>query len=243
MNLLLKTTTGVAALLAGAGIAMAEGQSAATTTMGTDVTCADIVNLQEDEAERTLYFLAGLEHGQKSSAMTHDSAAAMQNNDSTDPDVTTDTAATNAPGNQTQGNQTQDSASSVGSSTAPLPNDNTAAVTPPVDGSAGADADTDTAASNVPSDQMGGSQTDGASQDLASDPAIESQDGSSETAADTSGADTAVDPTVTAGVSDNASGQFSADGFYQIPVEMVMTDCRSTPDASVTDILNQHGTR
>jgi len=236
MNLLLKTTTGVAALLAGAGIAMAEGQSAATTTMGTDVTCADIVNLEEDEAERALYFLAGLEQGQSSSAMTGDSAA-MRNNNSTDPDLTPDTAATGAPSGQTQ-----NSASSAGSSTTPAPSDNTAAATPPASGSAGAGANSDTAASNVPSGQMGGSQADGASQDLASDPAIESQGGSSETAADT-GADTAVDPTVTAGVSDSASDQFSADGFYEIPVDMVMTDCRSTPDASVTDILKQHSAR
>lgn len=86
---------------------------------------------------------------------------------------------------------------------------------------------------------MGESQSESASQDMASSSSTAMQSGSSDMASDTqSGAD--IDTTVTAGVSGSATGSFETEGFYQIPVDMVMSDCRTTPDAKVSDILDQH---
>jgi len=239
MNVLLKTTAGAVALLSGAGIAMAEGEKASTSASmtGMDMTCADVVVLEPQEAERALYFLAGLQQGQNASRLSNDSAAAMPNanSDSTDPDVTQDTASSTLPGAISG-----DAAGSASGSSA-APSDMSAA-TPPRGDSVSPSQGNNTAGGNLPGDQ---GQAPGPSQDMAESPPTPDQSGQAgqngqSNMAQSEGSSSSVDPTVTAGVGDSGTGQFSAEGFYQIPVEMVMTDCRSTPDAKLTDILQQH---
>lgn len=274
MKFLLSTTTGIAALVAGAGIAMAQDQSAASTSpssMGADATCADIANLGEDEAERALYFLAGLHHGQDSSGspgMSGDSAAAMPSSSDTGSSSSaassmptdggapsTDSASTTTPGGDAQG-----SSGMAESPSAPLPADSTASATgaaPADSGGAGSTTGTDSAASSVPSgDQSGsasqdtaassvpsGDQSGSASQDTAGAvPGIESESGD-DSMQDLAEADSGIDQTTTAGVSGNASGAFMVDGYYDIPVDMVMADCRTSPDSSISEVLSKHNSK
>jgi len=264
MNVLLKTTAGAVALLAGAGIAMAEGEKASTSASmtGMDMTCADVANLEPQEAERALYFLAGLQQGQNASRMSQDSAAAMPNanSDSTDPDVTQDTAASTMPGaasGDAAGSASGSAASPSdmaaatpprGDSVSPSQGNNTAAGNLPGDQGQAAAPSQDMAANPLPGAEQGSSdagQSSQSSQDMAASPATPDQSGQAGQAgqsdmAQGESAGSTVDPTVTAGVSGSGTGQFNAEGFYQIPVEMVLTDCRSTPDAKLTDILKQH---
>lgn len=256
MKFLLSTTTGIAALVAGAGIAMAQDQSAASTSssaMGANATCADIANLGEDEAERALYFLAGLHQGQDSSGssgMSGDSAAAMPSSSDTGSSSSaassmptdggapsTDSASTTTPGGDAQG-----SSGMAESPSAPLPADSTASATgaaPADSGGAGSTTGTDTAASSVPSGDHSGS----ASQDTAGAvPGIESESGD-DSMQDLAEADSGIDQTTTAGVSGNASGAFMVDGYYDIPVDMVMADCRTSPESSISEVLSKHNSK
>jgi len=113
-----------------------------------------------------------------------------------------------------------------------------AAATPPRGESVSPSQGNNTAAGNLPGDQ---GQAPGPSQDMAASPTPD-QSGSAGQSdmAQSDSAAPAVDPTVTAGVSDGSSSGFSAAGFHEIPVEMVLTDCRATPDAKLVDILKQH---
>ncbi|WP_173931326.1 hypothetical protein [Chelativorans sp. Marseille-P2723] len=69
MTSLLKTTVGALALLGGAGIALAQSGSGSLSTGGmpASMTCADIVDLDRQQAEQRLYFLAGYQAAQQSS--------------------------------------------------------------------------------------------------------------------------------------------------------------------------------
>lgn len=49
-----------------------------------------------------------------------------------------------------------------------------------------------------------------------------------------------VDPTVTAGVIGFGSAGAATHRFFRIPVERVVSDCWSTPDTVLIDILKQH---
>jgi len=93
MNMLLKTSVGVLALMAGAGIAMAQTDTGSgalgTGAMPSSMTCADIVDLGDQEVEQRLYFIAGYQAAQ--GATGTDTAASATTDMPSDTTASTDT--------------------------------------------------------------------------------------------------------------------------------------------------------
>src|SRR5690606_15361786 len=88
-------------------MALAQDQNAAATTSDADITCADIANLDEAEAEKALYFLAGV-HEAKSSGQTSDvssAAATSGQDDGTSTQSGSDATAELSTGGTTAGDQ------------------------------------------------------------------------------------------------------------------------------------------
>lgn len=215
MKNVLKTSAGVLALLAGSSLAIAQDSGTGATgnqQMAGDVSCAQIVALDASEAERVLYFLAGHEAGQKETTGTGTTAA-------TGTDTSTDTMA----GADTGSDATTDMDES----------DTTAATrTSPDMGT-----DTDTTASTSGADTSGGASADMESDTMAAD------DTGTDTMTGTDTTTTAGTTTGTTGTTGSAGGaqQFAAVGYFEIPIESVMTACENAPDSSISDILRQQG--
>lgn len=76
MKTFLKTSVGVIALLGGAGVALAQGSdTSGTQSIGFDMTCDEFANLEPDQAERALYYLAGYQAAQSETGMPSDTTA------------------------------------------------------------------------------------------------------------------------------------------------------------------------
>src|SRR5690606_10642480 len=77
MKSLLKSSVGALALLTGAGIAFAQQDSGAAGSqmMASDITCSQLVELDSDEAERAVYFLAGFHAAEQEGAGSSSAAA------------------------------------------------------------------------------------------------------------------------------------------------------------------------
>ncbi|MFC6490136.1 HdeA/HdeB family chaperone [Nitratireductor sp. GCM10026969] len=94
--------------------------------------------------------------------------------------------------------------------------------------------DTDTTASTSGADTSGGASADMESDTMAAD----------DTGTDTmTGTDTTTTAGTTTGTTGSAGGaqQFAAVGYFEIPIESVMTACENAPDSSISDILRQQG--
>lgn len=217
MKTLLKSSVGIAALLTGAGLALAQdGGATQNQQMAADITCAQIVVLDQQEAERALYFLAGYRAAQQDMGTQTDTTASATQGTTGGAEVTTGTGTDTA------------AAADTGETGAEMETDTTASA----ETGAGTDAmaDTDTTASA----------------DTGADTDVE-MDTDTTASADTGEADANIgtDTTTTAGTSaeSGAAGQdsqmFAASGYFDIPVEGVITACREAPESRASDVLGQ----
>jgi len=222
MTLLLKSPAVIAALMTGAGILIAEAQDSGSRS-GLDATCADIVGLDPQQAERALYFVAGLSEAEGSAKVRTSVSAALLpvNNDSTDPDSRTDPLAQKLARQEAY-------AGMVDSGHMVLPKDSIAWSNVPIDWT----------------DHTGDGHTVAMARGLMGSGSAGRQiRGSQSMAMSHSGQSSpprGVDPTTTAGVFGGSTGDANGSGFFVIPVELVVSDCWSTPDAMLIDLLKQH---
>lgn len=189
MNRLLKTSTGIIALTMGAGVAMAQtdtGTTGAAGAMPSDITCAQIVDLDTQQAEQRLYFIAGFQAAQDAGFGTDSAAGATMG---TDNDVTAG-----------------------------------------AESGAGTDPDTDTSVAAGTDADTGTTTEDGTGTDMAAG-------ADTDTGAD---AELGTDTTTTAGTTADTGGAGAmGGGFFDIPVDTVMSECQNNPDMLVFDILSQ----
>lgn len=179
MKTLLKTSAGIAALLTGAGLASAQdGTATQNQQMASDITCAQIVVLDQQEAERALYFLAGYRAAQQEMGTQTDTTAAADTGDA-GAEMDTETTASAEAGTATETTTGTDTQTTAAAET----------------GEAGMDAGTDTTTTAGTSAETG-----------------------------------------TAG---EGSQMFAASGYFDIPVEGVITACREAPESRASDVLGQ----
>lgn len=223
MKSLLKASVGTLALITGAGVAMAQSDTSSASaagSMASDITCAQLAELDSDQQELRLYYIAGYQSAQASSGMG----------------MGTDTTAGADTGMDSGSGADVTAGADTGSDL-----DAGADVTADADAAAPSDADVtagaDTGASGAQTDTTASADTGTA--DVETDTTASADTGMG-TGAD-SGTDLGTDSTTTAGTSTSGSAAGSLGGFPDIPVDTVMSACQDNPDSAVLDILRQEG--
>ncbi|UUP19703.1 HdeA/HdeB family chaperone [Nitratireductor thuwali] len=124
MKKLLMTSVGAVALTVGAGVALAQTDSGASANgmgMSPDtITCAQIVELETEDQERTLYFIAGyqLAHGSDTSAAASGTATTGDTTASAETGTTGGAAGTTEPSDTTAEADTDATGDAAGTDTA-----------------------------------------------------------------------------------------------------------------------------
>lgn len=240
MSMLLNTAAAAAAITVGAGLLAARAQENVNPV---DVTCAEIVGLGRAQTERVLYFLAGLNEARilaaRQGAQPETPADAMPAHSvSVDPDTNIDPLARRGSAPDDARVSFDQAAGDRMESSEKLPRDAMSWPSPNIDWSdhIGDGQSQTVEARREAEGRMRGEEVRARVQAMAA--ARNAESGNVETVSEP--ALSAVDTTVTGAVGSAGLAALGDAGFYRIPVEMVMTDCRDTPGARLADVVNQY---